>query len=186
MNPNMQTNSPDQDKAHPQLRGERFETQMRQDAVSLLRADHDKVIQLFSYFDSAVDDSEKLELAQTICTELKIHATIEEEIFYPAAREALGEDELLDEAAVEHDSARELIAQIEASYPDDDKWQAKVKVLSEYIKHHVNEEQTKLFPAAQASDMDLDQLGEAMLERKQELADELADESQDLFDDDGR
>src|SRR5687768_13822565 len=111
-----------------------------QDAIALLRADHALVEDLFSQFEKARDSARKQTLATRICMELKIHTTIEEEIFYPATREALPKQEdLLDEAQVEHDSAKELIAQIESGKPEDDLWDAKVTVLSEYIKHHVKE-----------------------------------------------
>jgi hemerythrin-like domain-containing protein len=102
--------------------------------------------------------------------ELKIHTAIEEEIFYPAAREALKDDDLLDEAEVEHASAKDLIAQIEAGSPADDKWDAKVKVLSEYIKHHVKEEQNEMFPQVKKTKLDLKALGALLLQRKEELA----------------
>ena len=139
------------------------------DALALLKADHTKVEGLFSQFDKARTDDKKRALAEQICQELKIHTTIEEEIFYPAAREATGDEDTLNEAAVEHESAKELIEQIESGSPDDDMWVAKVTVLGEYIKHHVNEEQTELFPEVRKSKLDLKELGQRLLERKQEL-----------------
>ena len=108
-----------------------------QDAIQLLRADHRKVQDLFDQFEKARGDDRKAELAQEICTELKVHAQIEEEIFYPAAREVLKEQDLIDEAAVEHASAKDLIAQIEQAQIGDELFDAKVTVLGEYIKHHV-------------------------------------------------
>lgn len=141
-----------------------------QDAIALLKSDHAKVKELFSQFEAARTDNQKQKLAQTICGELTIHTTIEEEIFYPAAREALEEGDLLDEAEVEHQSAKDLISQIQAGGPSDDKWAAKVKVLSEYINHHVKEEETELFPEVRHTDLDLKTLGEQLLARKQELS----------------
>lgn len=141
------------------------------DAIALLRADHAAVQDLFDQFEKARDDRRKLMLAQQICMELKIHAAIEEEIFYPATREVLPkEEDLLDEAEVEHASAKELIAQIEAGDPDTELWDAKVTVLGEYIKHHVKEEQNEMFPKVRKSKLDLKALGEQLQARKDELA----------------
>ena len=119
--------------------------------------------------------SEREALATEICRWLTVHATIEEELFYPAAREAEVDADLLDEAEVEHASAKELIAQIEAMSPDDDLYDAKVTVLGEYIDHHVKEEEGELFPKCRKSDMDLEGLGEALAARKQELTAEMAE-----------
>ena len=148
------------------------------DATKLLEADHKTVKALFKEYDKLVEDGagagEKQVLAQQICTELKVHTTIEEELFYPAARDVLGEDEdLVDEADVEHAGAKELIAQIEASSPDDQHYDAKVKVLSEQIDHHVKEEEGEMFPKLRKTELDLTTLGEAMLVRKDEVASEL-------------
>jgi len=141
-----------------------------QDAIALLRADHAKVTDLFEQFEKARDDARKQKLAQTICMELTVHAQIEEEIFYPATREALPkEDDLLDEAEVEHAGAKDLIAQIEAGSPADDKWDAKVTVLGEYIKHHVKEEQNEMFPKVRKTKLDLKALGAQLAARKEEL-----------------
>lgn len=139
------------------------------DAVTLLKADHAKVKGLFEQFESARADSRKIKLATMICQELTVHTTVEEEVFYPAARDALQDDDLLDEADVEHQSAKELISQIEAGQPGADMWEAKVKVLGEYINHHVKEEETEMFPALRKTDLDLKQLGAQMAERKAEL-----------------
>lgn len=145
-----------------------------QDAIALLRADHALVEDLFSQFEKARDDNRKQTLATRICLELKIHTTIEEEIFYPATREVLPkEEDLLDEAKVEHDSAKELIAQIEAGAPGDDLWDAKVTVLSEYIKHHVKEEHTEMFPKVRKTKLDLKALGEQLRQRKEQLQETL-------------
>jgi hemerythrin superfamily protein len=141
-----------------------------QDAVALLRADHALVQDLFEQFEKAREDKRKKTLAERICMELKIHTTIEEEIFYPAVREALPKEaDLLDEANVEHDSAKELISQIEGGGPGEDLWDAKVTVLGEYIKHHVKEEQTEMFPKARKTKLDLRALGEQLAQRKKQL-----------------
>jgi hemerythrin-like domain-containing protein len=104
-----------------------------------------------------------------ICEELTVHAQIEEEIFYPAAREAISDDDMLNEAEVEHATAKDLIAQIQEMSGDDEMYDAKVKVLSEYINHHVEEEEGEMFPKAKKAKMDLEGLGVQLLERKEEL-----------------
>jgi iron-sulfur cluster repair protein YtfE (RIC family) len=141
------------------------------DAIRLLKEDHAKVSALFARFEKTRADAQKEKIAETICSELKIHTTIEEELFYPAAREALRQanHDLLDEAQIEHDSAKVLIERIEAGSPADDDYDALVKVLSEYIKHHVKEEQTELFPKVQKTDLDLAALGDRMEKRKESL-----------------
>ena len=141
-----------------------------QDAIALLRADHREVKKMFQEFEKTEGDAEKQELATRICTALKVHTQIEEEIFYPAAYEALEEDDLLDEAEVEHASAKDLIAQIEASSPSEPLYDAKVKVLGDYVDHHVEEEEKELFPECRDSDMDLKALGEQLRARKAELS----------------
>lgn len=150
------------------------------DAVDLLVADHKEVKGLFKAYDKLVeqdgDAGEKQTLALQICAMLTAHAAIEEELFYPAAREVLEEDDdLVDEAEVEHASAKDLIAQIEAGQPDDPLYDAKVKVLGEYIEHHVKEEEGEMFPKIRKSDLDLDALGEELTERKAELMGQDAD-----------
>lgn len=145
-----------------------------QDALELLKADHERVLELFEQFEAEEDDEEKAALAEQICTELTIHAQLEEEIFYPAVREAIGDDDLMDEAAVEHDGAMNLIEQIEDAQPGDEKFDAKVTVLGEYVKHHVEEEQSEMFPKVKKSKLDLKEIGAAMLARKTELQAELA------------
>jgi len=141
-----------------------------QDAIALLKADHREVKAMFQQFEKTEEDAEKQALAAKICAALKVHAQIEEEIFYPAAYEALEEDDLLDEAEVEHASAKDLIAQIEASSPEEPLYDAKVKVLGEYVDHHVQEEEKELFPECRDSDMDLKALGGKLRARKEELA----------------
>lgn len=139
------------------------------DAITLLKADHAMVNQLFDQFEKARNSTQKTKLAQEICRELTVHTTIEEELFYPAVREASKEDELLDEAEVEHASAKDLIEQIESGGPDEELWDAKVKVLGEYIRHHVKEEESELFPAVRKTDLDLRELAQRLAARKQEL-----------------
>ena len=138
-------------------------------AITLLRDDHALVKDLFAQFEKARKDDRKAALAERICMELTVHAQIEEEIFYPAAREVLREEDLIDEATVEHASAKDLIAQIESSSPGDELFDAKVKVLGEYIDHHVKEEQNEMFPKIRKTKLDLQAIGEQMLARKQEL-----------------
>lgn len=149
------------------------------DAIVLLKSDHADVKKCFKEYDKlAKNDAsaeDKSALANKICQMLTVHAQIEEEIFYPAARELLGEDEsLVDEADVEHASAKDLIAQIESSDPSDMHFDAKVKVLGEYIDHHVKEEQDEMFPAVKDAGMDTKLVGEQLLARKTELMGETA------------
>ena len=141
------------------------------DAIALLKADHRTVEELFEKFENASGDGRKQKLAEQICNELKIHSTIEEEIFYPALEGKIEEDTLT-EAYVEHDGAKVLINDIMAGGPDDDFYDAKVKVLSEDIAHHVEEEEQRsegMFAQARKSDVNLVALLEPMLARKQEL-----------------
>jgi len=142
-----------------------------QDAIALLKADHRQVEEWFEQFEKARDGNRKQTLATQICQALRVHTTIEEEIFYPAFLEATDETDLHHEAEVEHNGAKQLIAEIEESSPDDDYFDAKVTVLSEMIKHHVKEEEQPggMFAHARDSDMDLDALGEQLAARKAEL-----------------
>jgi hemerythrin-like domain-containing protein len=140
-----------------------------QDALQLLREDHREVQQWFKAFEKTDDDAEKQRLAAAICSALVVHAQIEEEIFYPAAYDALEDNDLLDEAEVEHQSAKQLIAEIAAMRVGEALFDAKVKVLGEYVNHHIREEENELFPECRDSDMDLKALGTAMQARKQEL-----------------
>ena len=141
------------------------------DAIALLKADHRQVEGWFEEFEKARAGNRKQELASQICEALKVHTTIEEEIFYPAFFEATEEEDLHNEAQVEHDGAKYMIKKIEASGPDDELFDAQVKVLSEMIKHHVHEEEMRdgMFAKARQSDMDLDALGEQLASRKAEL-----------------
>lgn len=146
-------------------------SQGRQDATKLLAEDHRRVEALFEKYQKARGDGSKEKLAREICTELKIHAAIEEEIFYPALRGKIDEADL-NEAYVEHDGAKVLINDIEAGEPDDDFYDAKVKVLQEEIEHHVREEEKvhgNIFQQARAAEVDLMALGEELAARKAEL-----------------
>jgi hypothetical protein len=141
------------------------------DAIKLLKDDHRQVEEWFEQFENTNSGAKKQKLADNICLALEVHTQIEEEIFYPACREAGLEEDLMDEADVEHDGAKKLIAEIEDGKPGDDHWDAKVKVLSEMIKHHVKEEEQRdgMFAKAKKADLDLDALGEEMQARKTEL-----------------
>jgi hypothetical protein len=141
------------------------------DAIALLKADHRKVEELFASFEAARGDGKKKALAEQICMELTVHTKIEEEIFYPAC-EGVVEEDLLKEAYVEHDAAKVLMAEIEAGGPNDEFYEAKVKVLSEMIEHHVEEEEKRvegMFAQARAAGVDMDELGERMAVEKAEL-----------------
>jgi len=150
-------------------------TRSTPDACSLLDADHRAVKKLFNQYDELAGSKAKSsiekrrELAERICMELTVHAQIEEEIFYPAVRAAIKEQDLLDEATVEHASAKDLIAQIQSTSEVDDMFDAKVKVLGEYIDHHVKEERNEMFPKARASKLDLVAMRDELQARKEEL-----------------
>ena len=159
----MPTNTPDDDD----------DDVLEPDAIELLEADHREVQALFAEYERLVEaeasDDERQQLAEQICTLLTVHTTIEEEIFYPAARDALDEPEQIDEAIVEHASAKDLIEQIESMDPSEELYDAKVKVLGEAIDHHVAEEENEMFPMLRESELDLESLGEQMNLRKEEL-----------------
>lgn len=142
------------------------------DAVALLKQDHDEVKAMFEQYEALGDRAfaAKQKLAEKICLELTRHAIAEEEIFYPAMRAGAEDaDDMVDEATVEHASAKDLIAQIHAMDPHDDLYDAKVKVLGEYIEHHVKEEEKEMFKAAKAAKLDLVALGEQIQARKDEI-----------------
>ncbi len=139
------------------------------DAIKLLKDDHKQVKTWFKDYEDLEDEAEKQALADKICLALTVHTQIEEEIFYPAAREGIDDDDLLDEAEVEHASAKQLIAEIKALKAGDRLFDAKVTVLGEYIDHHVEEEESELFPESRHSDLDLKALGLQLAERKREL-----------------
>lgn len=145
----------------------------KNEAITQLTADHARVKKMFKQYDrlakADAGDREKQQLAAMICAELTAHATAEEEIFYPAARNALDEPDLIDEADVEHASAKDLIAQIEGASPSDDHYDAKVKVLGEYIDHHVQEEEGEMFPKVRKAKLDTVGLGEQIAQRKAQI-----------------
>ena len=150
-----------------------------QDAVAKLKSDHDEVRKLFDQYEknkNKMSAEEKEDLVDTICGELIVHAQIEEELFYPAVRALADQklDELLDEAEVEHNGAKDLIAQLEDATPEEPLYDAKVTVLGEYIKHHAGEEEDQMFPKVRkAKDLDLDDLGNQLRERADTLKQEL-------------
>lgn len=141
------------------------------DAIKLLKDDHREVEGWFDDFENTNSASKKNKLATQICLALRVHTQIEEEVFYPACREAGIEEDMMDEADVEHDGAKKLIEEIEAGQAGDDHWDAKVKVLGEMIKHHVKEEEQRggMFSKAKQADLDLKELGAEMKARKDEL-----------------
>jgi hypothetical protein len=143
-------------------------------AVTLLKKDHREVEGWFDEYEQLEAEAEKLSLFNKIALALKVHTRIEEEIFYPEERGDV-EDDMLDEAYVEHDGAKKLIAEIEAMRPSDEYYDAKVKVLGEYIKHHVKEEEQPggIFAQAKKGDEDLDAMGERLKARKEELMAEM-------------
>ena len=150
----------------------------KMDAISLLKADHRKVEELFESFEKARDSARKEKLAKQICTELAIHTMIEEEIFYPACAGQVKDEDLIEEAYVEHDGAKVLVSELMNSAPDAEFFDAKVKVLSEMIKHHVKEEEKRsegLFAEAKEAGLDMNGLGERMMQRKQELMEEFGE-----------
>jgi hemerythrin-like domain-containing protein len=156
-------------------------TDAPRDAIALLKQDHRTVSALFEEFEKA-DDEEQAAIAQRVCQLLTVHATIEEEILYPAAKEALGEEEhedLVNEAEVEHGSAKELIAKIESMSSGDEHFKATVTVLGEYIKHHVKEEENELFPQLKKTELDLKELGGQLADRKFALMEQLGIEEQE-------
>lgn len=150
------------------------------DAINLLKADHAEVKQCFKDYEKLVDGDaapeERQALAEQICMMLTVHAQIEEEIFYPEARRLLDPDDLdlVDEADVEHASAKDLIAQIQSMSPGEDLYDAKVTVLGEYVSHHVEEEQDELFPKVKKAGMDTKAIGEQLFERKESLMAEMS------------
>jgi hypothetical protein len=131
----------------------------------MLRADHARVAQLFARFEAARGAERKEKLAERICDDLEVHTELEEKVFYPAVRGAIHDDALMDEATVEHQTAKNLIEEIRSMSPSDDLYDARVKVLGEYVQHHVKEEHTEMFPKARKSGVDLRDLAERMRAR---------------------
>ncbi|MEI6484654.1 MAG: hemerythrin domain-containing protein [Sphingomonadales bacterium] len=140
----------------------------KHDAISMLKDDHREVEELFKRFEDATTSRQQQALASQIVAALRLHTQIEDEIFYPAVREAIEETELVDEAEVEHDSAKYLIEQIESGELSPDMFRAAVMVLGEYVQHHVEEEEKEMFPKAKKSKLDLVALGESMQALKTE------------------
>ena len=152
----------------------------KSDATIFLTRDHTEVRRLFKAYeklaDADGDASDRKALAEEICMKLTMHATYEEEIFYPAARRDGVESDLLNEAEVEHASAKDLIAQIRSMSPEDDLYDAKVTVLGEYLNHHYEEEEGEMFPKCRRAKMDLAGLAQQLAQRKQELVAEAGEE----------
>jgi len=143
-----------------------------EDAIMLLTADHKRVQKIFKDFEkikSKGDDETKAEMVRTACRELTIHAQLEEEFFYPALRESMKDKDLVDEAEVEHNSAKQLISELENMQPGDELYEAKFTVLGEYINHHIKEEQKEIFPRAKKAKINLMELGEEIRHRKADL-----------------
>jgi hemerythrin-like domain-containing protein len=148
------------------------------DALQLLKDDHDKVKEAFKQFEK-MDRSDVAtcgELVTSVCADLRVHALLEEEILYPAVREAIDDEDIMNEAQVEHETAKMLIEQLENMQDDDPNFHATFTVLGEYVRHHIKEEEGEMFPAARKSDLDLQALGDRMRERRQELAGEMQKE----------
>lgn len=152
------------------------------DAILLLKKDHADVTALFTRYEDTSDRDEKVGIASEICRKLTIHALCEEELLYPAAHASL-DDDLVYEAEVEHQCVKDLIARIEDADPDDGNYDAMVKVLCEYVRHHVKEEEGEMFPQLKRSDIDLAALGLALAERRTELESALGAEDEDEDDD---
>jgi len=148
------------------------------DAIALLTQDHASVLEKFKQYEKLGDQAHasKQKLAQQICEDLTIHMQIEEEIFYPSVRQALEEEDMIEEAEVEHDAAKDLIAQIEEMEPSESHYDAKVKVLGEEVEHHVEEEQNEMFAKVKKTDLDLKALGAELAARKLDLKAEFAGE----------
>ena len=146
-------------------------TKSKTDAITLLKADHDEVKQAFKEFEKMDhEDTEAMEkLVGRVCEALTAHTTVEEEIFYPAVRAAIEDDDLMNEAQVEHNSARDLIELLEGMDATDPMYAATFTVLGEYVLHHAKEEEDEMFPSARKAEIDLEQLGEQIRARKEEL-----------------
>src|SRR5688572_30396837 len=145
-------------------------------AIEMLKEDHAKVKKAFKEFETMDrEDAEACrQIVQTVCEDLKVHTTLEEEIFYPAVREAIEDEDIMNEASVEHETAKMLIEQLENMEPDDPNYFATFTVLGEYVMHHVEEEEGEMFPQAKkAKGLDLEALGERMRQRKEELTAEM-------------
>jgi hemerythrin superfamily protein len=140
-------------------------------AIELLKEQHDKVKKAFKEFEKLdrEDREKQQQLVQSVCEDLKVHTTLEEELFYPAAREAIDDEDILNEAQVEHETAKMLIEQLENMGPEDPNFHATFTVLGEYVLHHVKEEEGEMFPQVKKTDLDLEELGARMRSRMEEL-----------------
>jgi hemerythrin-like domain-containing protein len=150
------------------------------DAIELLMQDHKKVQKVFKDFEKSkdeMDDGEKGDMVRRCCIELKIHTRLEEEIFYPAARDAIEDEEIVDEAEVEHASAKQLIDELEQMEPGEDLYDARFTVLGEYVNHHIKEEEHSLFPEAKKAKLDLEEIGRRMTQMKEKLQAEMGAEA---------
>lgn len=147
-----------------------------QDAIALLRADHKLVSSLFADYEKTQSIAKKKQIVSAICSELSIHAQIEEEIFYPAIKAKLKDKKLIPEAIVEHATLKALISQVEGVEPDGEMFDAKIKVLCEYVEHHVKEEENEIFPKAKDSGLDMKEFGSQLSERKAKLVEEKLEE----------
>ena len=147
-------------------------------AIELLKEQHDKVKKAFKEFEKLEreDTETQQRLVQATCEDLKLHTTLEEELFYPAAREAIDDEDILNEAQVEHETAKMLIEQLENMGPDDPNYHATFTVLGEYVMHHVKEGEGEMFPQVKKTDLDLEELGGRMRERMKELMGEMESE----------
>ena len=162
----------------PHVQTGKSKSAREQNAIALLKADHDEAKDIFAQFEKARSANKKLELATKVCAALRVHMQIEEEIFYPAFLEATGDEDLNNEAIVEHDGAKKLIEEIEGIGPDDEMFDAKVHVLGEMIEHHIKEEEKPgdgMFAEARKSKLDLDELGARLKARKEELMAEMTE-----------
>ncbi len=151
-------------------------TKSKVGAVELLKQDHRKVKALFKEFERAGKPSAKGKIAEQAIQELQVHSKVEEEVFYPDVRAAIDDSALMNEAKEEHHVVDLLIAEIQALSPENEAYTAKFTVLAENVKHHIEEEETEMFPEAQKARLDMKELGQRMLERKQELLEEIKQE----------
>jgi hemerythrin superfamily protein len=145
---------------------------LKKNAIDLLTEDHKKVKKLFKDYEKLKEEGDverKKAVAMEICDDLTVHAKVEEELFYPAARDAIEDDELIDEADVEHATAKDLIAQIQSMDAENPMYDAKVIVLGEYVSHHIDEEQNEIFPKVKKAKLDIEALGSKIAQRKEAL-----------------
>jgi hemerythrin superfamily protein len=159
-----------------------------QDMLKMLAEDHKKVKKMFDQFEKMKEDEDaeaKQLLVETCCAELTIHAQLEEELFYPALRDAIDDTDLLDEAEVEHASAKQLISELASMQPGDELYDAKFTVLGEYVKHHIEEEEKEIFPKAKKAKLDLEGMAEEARQRKQEMREELGLDSEGEAEEEG-